>query len=403
MHVNVFAAKPDPEWFDTTLEEIKAFLGLHVLFGIKQLPAIRLYWSNDPLIGVLGVQKVMPRNRFDKLSKYFHLNNNANQLPREDVNYDKLFKVWPLLDRIIERCRTELRPERDLSVDEAMIKFKGRLGMKQYMPMKPIKQGIKVWECAEVSSGFVCNFQVYTGKKQDGVAEHNLGYRVVYDLTQNLMGKNHHVFFDNFFSIVKLVEDLLKDGIYSCGTTRANRKDFPKELAATNREVKALQQGESIFCRKNNLVATARKDKKVVHFLSTQSNPVGNDTVNRKQRDGTVIQVRSALVIKCYNRSMGGMDLHDQLRGYYAIGTKSRKWWRYLFWFCVDVSIVNGFILERKAINHRSRTQLDFRVELAKDLIGEFSSRGRTASAGQLEVGHWPIPFSKGRCKRCLK
>ena len=94
---------------------------------------------------------------------------------------------------------------------------------------------------------------------------------------------------------------------------------------------------------------------------------------------------------------------HDQLRGYYAIGTKSRKWWRYLFWFCVDVSIVNAFILERKAINHCSRTQLDFRVELAKDLIGEFSSRGRTASAGQLEVGHWSIPFSKGRCKRCLK
>ena len=50
----------------------------HVLFGIKQLPAIRLYWSNDPLIGVLAVQKVMSRNRFDKLLKYFHLNNNAN-------------------------------------------------------------------------------------------------------------------------------------------------------------------------------------------------------------------------------------------------------------------------------------------------------------------------------------
>ena len=34
------AAKPDAEWFDTTLEEVKGFLGLHVLFGIKQLPAI---------------------------------------------------------------------------------------------------------------------------------------------------------------------------------------------------------------------------------------------------------------------------------------------------------------------------------------------------------------------------
>ena len=70
-------------------------------------------------------------------------------------------------------------------MNEAMIKFKGRLGMKQYMPMKPITRGIKVWECAEASSGFVCNFQVYTGKKKDGMAKHNLGYRVVSDLTRN--------------------------------------------------------------------------------------------------------------------------------------------------------------------------------------------------------------------------
>ena len=134
-------------------------------------------------------------------------------------------------------------------------------------------------------------FSSVHGEKQDGVAEHNLGYRVVSELTQNLTSKNHDVFFHNFFSSVKVAEDLLKDGIYSCGTTTANRKDFPKELVATNREVKALRQGESIFRRKNNLLATAWKDKKIVHFLSTQSNPVGNDTENCKQRDGTVIRV----------------------------------------------------------------------------------------------------------------
>ena len=98
----------------------------------------------------------------------------------------------------------------------------------------------------------------------------------------------------------------------------------------------------------------------------------------------------------------GGGDLHDQMHGYYAIGNKSRKWWRYLLWFCVNVSVVNAFILERRAKNHRSRTQLDFRIELAKDLIGDFSNQGRSAASGQ-EGGNWPIPFGKGRCKRCLK
>lgn len=297
----------------------------------------------------------------------------------------------------------ELRPQKDLSIDEAMVKFKGRLGMKQYMPMKPIKRGIKVWVCAEASSGFVCDFQVYTGKRQDGAAEQNLGYRVVHDLTRNFTGKNHHVFYDNFFSTVKLAEDLLEDQIYSCATTRANRKDFPKDLAANNPHVKRLKQGEALFRRKNNVIATTWKDKKLVHFISTESNPVGNETVNRKQRDGTIVQVPTVPVVKTYNKSMGGVDLHDQLRGYYALGTKSRKWWRYLFWFCIDLSIVNAFILEQKAIDHRSRTQLKFRVELAKNLIGDFTSRGRTASSGQTEAGHWPITFDKGRCKRCLK
>ena len=189
----------------------------------------------------------------------------------------------------------------------------------------------------------------------------------------------------------------------SCATTRANRKGFPKELALTNPQVKRLKQGESLFRRKDNLVATAWKDKRVVHFLSTQSNPVGDETVNRKQCDGTVNQVPSAPVVKSYNKNMGGVDLHDQMRGYYAVGAKARKWWRYIFWFCLDVGIVNSFILERKVPNHRSRTQLKFRVELAKDLIGDFSSLRRTASSGQLVVGLWPIPFTKGRCKRCLK
>ena len=32
------------------------------------------------------------------------------------------------------------------AVDEAMIKFQGRSSLKQYMAMKPIKRGIKVWD-----------------------------------------------------------------------------------------------------------------------------------------------------------------------------------------------------------------------------------------------------------------
>lgn len=206
-----------------------------------------------------------------------------------------------------------------------------------------------------------------------------------------------------FFYSLALAEDLLRDQIYICGTVRGNRQGIPRAIAPKTQRVKRLRRGESLFLRKENIVVTVWKDKKPVYFLSSQSDPVGNDTVGRRQRNGTVIQVPSAPVVKTYNNNMGGVDLSDQMRGYYMAGRKSKKWWRCLMWFFVDVSIVNAYILEKLSPHHRSRTQLAFRLDLVKLLIGNFSARRLSASSGRLEGGHWPIKFSKGRFKRCLK
>jgi len=100
---------------------------------------------------------------------------------------------------------------------------------------------------------------------------------------------------------------------------------------------------------------------------------------------------------------MGGVDLGDQLRGCYTVARKSKKWWRYLLWFCVDISVVNAYILRSLSPNHAAKTQLEFRVELAKNLIGKFSTRKHTLTSSCLEGGHWPVTMSKGLCKRCLR
>ena len=53
---------------------------------------------------------------------------------------------------------------------------------------------------------------------------------MVKKLTEDLKNKNHHVFFDNYFTSYQLLEDLEKDGIYGCGTARKDRKEFPAAL-----------------------------------------------------------------------------------------------------------------------------------------------------------------------------
>ncbi|KAK3754657.1 hypothetical protein QZH41_003873 [Actinostola sp. cb2023] len=261
----------------------------------------------------------------------------------------------------------------------------------KYMPMKPIKRGIKVRKCADSGTGFVVNLQVYTGKRQDGGTEHGLGFRVVRDLTETLSAKNHHVFCDNCFTSVELAKYLLTKNTYLCGTIRSNRKGFPKELKVNEPAVKRLKVGESVLRRKNEMVATTWKDKRLVHFLSTQSNPVGNDTVNRKQRDGTVVQVPSSPVVKSYNNNMGAVDRSDQMRGYYSCGRKSKKWWQYLFFFCVDVAIVNAHVIEIQVPNHRTRS---FRLQSG---VGPGFDRGLQQPYSFCNIkpfGGWPLAYS---------
>jgi len=50
-----------------------------------------------------------------------------------------------------------------MSIDEAMVKFKGRVFFRQYMPKKPTKWGIKVWMLAESKTGYMSNLDVYLG------------------------------------------------------------------------------------------------------------------------------------------------------------------------------------------------------------------------------------------------
>ena len=57
-----------------------------------------------------------------------------------------------------------------------------------------------------------------------------MGSKVVMKLTENLRNKGYHLYFDNFFSSVPLMISLLKVGIYSCGTLRADRKGIPDDL-----------------------------------------------------------------------------------------------------------------------------------------------------------------------------
>ena len=230
-------ATSDPHWHVATADDIKAFVGINICMGLKEMSEYSDYWNTSPVLNDPFVSSsVMSKRRYEKLCRYLHC-----AVPGEEDAAYKLTKVRPFIIRCDERFDRFFKASQNVSVDEAMIQFNGRLSWKQYLPMKPVKWGLKLWCLCDASTGYCIRFRVYTGAEEG--AGMDLGYRVVMGLMQPYLGKYHHVFADNYFTSVHLAEALLRDKTYLCGTTRSNRKEYPKAASAT-REVYEVDQWE---------------------------------------------------------------------------------------------------------------------------------------------------------------
>ena len=67
-----------------------------------------------------------------------HLNKNEDEIPYGTAGYNSLFKIQPALDIIKKTFSECYRPGKNMSIDEAMVAFKGRTHLKQYLPSKPV-------------------------------------------------------------------------------------------------------------------------------------------------------------------------------------------------------------------------------------------------------------------------
>ena len=152
---------------DATLALPKCGLSLAfvILMGIKRLPRISNYWSRDSLIhvGVPGMNQYMSVTRFWAVWSNLHVVDNESIVASSDLSR----KIQPVVDALSSSFIKCYSPGQELSVDEAMVKYKGCVGGKVVMPKKPVKKGFKIWCCSCSCCGYLCTFQVYNGKPTD--------------------------------------------------------------------------------------------------------------------------------------------------------------------------------------------------------------------------------------------
>ena len=318
---------------------------------------------------------------------------------------DRLAKLRQLLDLMEGNILQYFYPMRELSVDEAMVTvgFKRRSIMRQHIARKASPTGFKVWMLVDISTNYVCAFDVYTGAKPRRKDE-QMTQKVVTRLLARLEQNRYHLIgMDKFFTSVALFEKLLAIGFYAVGAARADRELFPRQLAVS---IEGCQRGEWVWRQlaDSPLTVVSWMDKKPVHLLSTCSDPC-QQTIVRRWTGDEHASVSCPEVLPLYVKAMRGVDVFSQRQSYSKLGRRSRKWFYSLVWF-IDIAIHNAYILYQNKHQQSHFSQKDFRKALMQQLVGGHTSR--KCRAAPLKRPHDSLHRlqhvkQQGTCVRCAK
>ena len=298
--------------------------------------------------------------------------------PHDENPDDKLRKVRWLLDHMKETCKSLFQPHQKVSVDERMVKMKGRSCLRQYMPQKPIKWGIKLFAACDVLTSYLFDFNVYTGAVP-GQVEEGLTSAVVQSLMTDYHEQGYVVYTDNFYTSPALANALTARGVELVGTLRANRVGTPASLKDTKHFERNAPRGDMRYVRSNGLLFIQWVDKRVVTMLSTYHKATDNLMIQRntkQQGQHAVIHIKQQKAVSDYNGGMGGVDVFDQRCATFKVRRKSRKFWKALFFDFLEVASVNSYILfsEYRRLNpdailrKRSYSHEDFRIAIIQQL-----------------------------------
>ena len=213
--------------YPVTENEMKAWLSLYLNMGLVTKPNISAYGSTDPALSSPFFSSLMSRTRFLQILRYLHFADNNLAPTHDSEEHNKLYRIQPFLNLVIARFQEVYSPDRQLAIDETLIKFKGKLHFRQFIPIKPGRFCIKAFTLAESKSGYVLNSKIDTGRENNEV-QRDLGRKVVLSVFQPYLDKGFYAFVDNYYTSVALFEKLEDKKTLACGTVRSNRVGLPK-------------------------------------------------------------------------------------------------------------------------------------------------------------------------------
>ena len=96
---NLYSVQQTTKSVNTNVSEMEQFIGVLIYMGIVVMPSYVDYWAQSSRCE--KITNIFSLKRFQKLRRYLHFTNNENAVNSND----RLFKIRPVLDAIVGKCR----------------------------------------------------------------------------------------------------------------------------------------------------------------------------------------------------------------------------------------------------------------------------------------------------------
>lgn len=365
---NMYAARRNRK-ADISLQEMKCFFAILLLSGYSSVSRRRMYWEKSVDTHNQLVSDCLSRDRFEHILTNIHCCDNDN-LDKSD----RFSKLRPLIELMNKKFLEHSPHVEQHSVDEAMIPYFGRHPTKQFIRGKPIRYGYKFWVGA-TSFGYVTYMEPYQGAKSEiKNSSLGLGPSVILKYAEVLKSKqnaSYHLYFDNFFTTVPLLEKLQEWGIKATGTIRENRRS--KCPLPSNKDFKKNSRGTYKFrtIGDKSIVVAVWNDNSIVSIASNHDSVHPIHRVSRYSRtEKKSILVDQPHLIHTYNKYMGGVDRCDQNVGLYRTNVRGKKWYFPIVAHILDLAVQNAWLLHKKT-QHGNLDHLTFRRRVVISLMAE--------------------------------
>ncbi|XP_033228952.1 piggyBac transposable element-derived protein 4-like [Belonocnema kinseyi] len=272
-------------------------------------------------------------------------------------------------DKFDENCGKYCSPSAYVTVDVTLLIFGGKCPFRMYIPSKPDKYGLKIISACDARTFYFLKGIPYVDHeitKRKG--DLSLPTQYVLRLTGFITGRNRNVTVDNWFSSVKLTEELAKK-LTMVGTLRKNKPPLPPSMISARTPVlytEYLYQPDKMI-----LSHTHKKNKKVVWISSVQC------TGERGESKPEIIEFS--------NSAKSGVDVLDKFCHDKTTKRTTRRWPLRYFLGILDIAAVNSFVLYKWNLN-LERYSKEARTYLLKTLAFQLTETRMTRRAYNLRI-----------------